>query len=106
MGKECTIKSWACDWCLRRGGRLGLVVVREGEREVDGGGGEGRGGGWGGWETLWRIGGDDSRRNGRRRRKLRALKASLVTKATGTGVLVRRPGSWRRLASPMAVDTG
>ena len=35
MGKECTIKSWACDWCLRRGGRVDLVVVRKGEREVE-----------------------------------------------------------------------
>ena len=43
--KECTIKSWACDWCLGRGGRVDLVVVRTGETEVEGGGGDG-GGGW------------------------------------------------------------
>ena len=63
MGKKCTIMAWPCDCCLRGGVRMflsrlrrisstfpassgRLVVVREEEREVDGGGGEGRVGGW------------------------------------------------------------
>ena len=33
--------------------------------------------------------------------RLRALKASLVMKATGSEVLVRRLGSWRSLASEL-----